>query len=160
MEAVPAATYADLHTFRRAPMERRDPHARETKHIAKLQAKVQEVETALQEAIDADGEDKPDRLHEAGYRLSEQLNDLDEQLRQYSPTVRAAAGAIVTIDRDGEAVIHRGLLCEAEANAFVPRSLSGRCLGLWLTKGNDAFLELRRRLRRETNGRHAGRDVS
>ena len=118
MEAVPAATYADLQTFQRAPMERRDPNHREAKRIAKLQAQAQEVATALQDAIDADDEDKADRLHEAGYRLSEQLNDFDEQLRQYSPTMRAAAGAIVTIDRDGEAVIHRGLLRDAEAKAL------------------------------------------
>jgi ParB family chromosome partitioning protein len=32
--------------------------------------------------------------------------------------VKAAAGAIVTIDRNGEAVIHRGLLREAEAKAL------------------------------------------
>jgi ParB family chromosome partitioning protein len=57
-------------------------------------------------------------LHDEGYRLSEQLNDLDGELTTYSPTVRAAAGAIVTIDRQGEAVIHRGLLREAEAKAL------------------------------------------
>jgi ParB family chromosome partitioning protein len=34
------------------------------------------------------------------------------------PDVKAAAGAIVTIDRNGEAVIHRGLLREAEAKAL------------------------------------------
>ncbi len=36
----------------------------------------------------------------------------------YSQTVKAAAGVIVTIDRNGEAVIHRGLLREAEAKAL------------------------------------------
>lgn len=118
VEAVPAATYADLQTFQRAPMERREPNYSEAKRIAKLQAQAQELETALQDAIDGDDEDKADTLHEANYRLSEQLNELDEQLRHYSPTVRAAAGAIVTIDRDGEAVIHRGLLREAEAKAL------------------------------------------
>jgi ParB family chromosome partitioning protein len=34
--------------------------------------------------------------------------------------VRAVAGAIVTLDRSGEAVIHRGLLREAEAKALRP----------------------------------------
>jgi ParB family chromosome partitioning protein len=38
-------------------------------------------------------------------------------LQDYAP-VKAAAGAIVTIDRNGEAVIHRGLLREAEAKAL------------------------------------------
>ena len=36
----------------------------------------------------------------------------------YNANARAAAGAIVTIDRNGEAVIHRGLLREAEAKAL------------------------------------------
>src|SRR5690606_331188 len=36
----------------------------------------------------------------------------------YSLNVKAAAGAIVTIDRSGEAVIHRGLMREAEAKAL------------------------------------------
>jgi ParB family chromosome partitioning protein len=118
VEAASAATYADLRTFQRAPQEKRQPNAREAKRIAKLNAKAQAVETALQAAIDAEDEDKADALHDEGYQLSEQLADLDTQLVTYSPTVRAAAGALVTIDRQGEAVIHRGLLREAEAKAL------------------------------------------
>jgi ParB family chromosome partitioning protein len=118
VEAAPAATYADLRTFQRAPQEKRQPNAHEAKRIAKLNAKAQAVETALQAAIDAEDEDKADALHEESYRLSEQLNDLDTHLVTYSPTVRATAGAVVTIDRQGEAVIHRGLLREAEAKAL------------------------------------------
>jgi ParB family chromosome partitioning protein len=118
VEAAPAATYADLQAFQRAPQEKRQPNAREAKRIAKLNAKAQAVETALQAAIDAEDEDKADALHDEGYQLSEQLADLDTQLATYSPTVRAAAGAVVTIDRQGEAAIHRGLLREAEAKAL------------------------------------------
>ena len=118
VEATPAATYADLQAFQRAPQEKRPPNTREAKRIAKLNAKAQAVETALQAAIDAEDEDRADALHDEGYRLSEQLNDLDGELTTYSPTVRAAAGAVVTIDRQGEAVIHRGLLREAEAKAL------------------------------------------
>src|SRR5690606_19077170 len=36
----------------------------------------------------------------------------------YSLNVKAAAGAIVTIDRSGEVVIHRGLMRETEAKAL------------------------------------------
>jgi ParB family chromosome partitioning protein len=118
VEVTPAATYADLQAFQRAPQEKRQPNAREAKRIAKLNAKAQAVETALRAAIDAEDEDRADALHDEGYRLSEQLNDLDGELTTYSPTVRAAAGAVVTIDRQGEAVIHRGLLREAEAKAL------------------------------------------
>lgn len=118
VEVAPSATYADLQAFERAPQEKRHPNAREVKRIAKLNAKVQAVETALQAAIDAEDEGKSDALHDEGYRLSEQLNDLDADLLTYSPTVRAAAGAVVTIDREGEAAVHRGLLREAEAKAL------------------------------------------
>ena len=91
VEAAPCATHADLQAFQRAPQEKRHPNARETKRIAKLNAKAQAVETALQAAIDAEDEDKADALHDEGYRLSEQLNELDGELTTYSPTVRAAA---------------------------------------------------------------------
>ena len=39
-------------------------------------------------------------------------------MQDYGANVKAAAGAIVTIDRNGEAVIHRGLMREAEAKAL------------------------------------------
>jgi ParB family chromosome partitioning protein len=57
VEAVPAATYADLQAFQRAPKERRKPNAREAKRIAKLQAKVLEIGKAL-DAVDSEDEEK------------------------------------------------------------------------------------------------------
>jgi len=39
-------------------------------------------------------------------------------LLDYAPNVKAAAGAIVTLDRQGEVVVHRGLMREAEAKAL------------------------------------------
>jgi ParB family chromosome partitioning protein len=50
--------------------------------------------------------------------VGEQLQALEDGLQDYSPTVKAAAGAIVTIDRNGQAVIHHGLMREAEAKAL------------------------------------------
>src|SRR3546814_3373361 len=49
---------------------------------------------------------------------SDLLQALEDGLQDYSPNVKAAAGAIVTIDRNGETVIHRGLMREAEAKAL------------------------------------------
>src|SRR3989475_11245905 len=69
-------------------------------------------------AMDADDEDKAEALQEEGERLGEQLQALEDGLLDYAASVKAAAGAIVTIDRNGEAVIHRGLLREAEAKAL------------------------------------------
>jgi ParB family chromosome partitioning protein len=117
VEAVPAATYADLQAFQRAPKERRKPNAREAKRIAKLHAKVLEVGEAL-DAVESEDEEKAEALQEEGERLGEQLEALETELLAYGSTVRAAAGAIVTLDRQGEPVIHRGLLRDAEAKAL------------------------------------------
>lgn len=117
VEAAPAATYADLQAFQRAPKERRKPNAREAKRIAKLQAKVLEIGGAL-DAVESEDEEKAEALQEEGERLGEQLEALEVELLAYGSTVRAAAGAIVTLDRQGEPVIHRGLLRDAEAKAL------------------------------------------
>lgn len=46
------------------------------------------------------------------------MQALEDGLQGYGANVKAAAGAIVTIGRNGEVVIHRGLLREAEAKAL------------------------------------------
>ncbi|QIL69107.1 ParB/RepB/Spo0J family partition protein [Diaphorobacter sp. HDW4B] len=118
VDAAHAATYADLQAFQRAPRERRTPDKREALRIEKLQAKMREVAEALNAAMDADDEDKAEALQEEGEALGEQLQALEDGLQGYGANVRSAAGAIVTIDRNGEAVIHRGLMREAEAKAL------------------------------------------
>ncbi len=67
----------------------------------KLQAKVQVIGEALDDALEAEDEDKADALQEEGEAVGEQLQALEDGLQDYSPTVKAAAGAIVTIDRNG-----------------------------------------------------------
>ncbi|ODV13780.1 MAG: chromosome partitioning protein ParB [Rubrivivax sp. SCN 70-15] len=118
VDAAHAATYADLQAFQRAPRERRTPGKREALRIEKLQARMREVAEALDAAMEAEDEDKAEALQEEGEVLGEQLQALEDGLQGYAPSVKAAAGAIVTIDRNGEAVIHRGLLREAEAKAL------------------------------------------
>ena len=68
--------------------------------------------------MDVEDEDKVDALQEEGEALGEQLQELEDGLQGYAASVKAAAGAIVTIDRNGEAVIHRGLMREAEAKVL------------------------------------------
>lgn len=118
VDATPGVTHADLHAFQRAPRERREPTKREAQRIEKLQTKMQEMGEALDAALDAEDEEKAEALQEEGETLGERLQTLEDGLQGYSPNVKAAAGAIVTIDRNGEAVIHRGLLREAEAKAL------------------------------------------
>ena len=118
VDATPGATHADLHTFQRAPRERREPNKREAARIEKLQARMHELAEAVDAALEADDEEKADALQEEGEAVGEQLQALEDGLQDYGANVKAAAGAIVTIDRNGEAVIHRGLMREAEAKAL------------------------------------------
>ena len=118
VDATPGVTAADLHTFQRAPQTRREPNKREVQRIEKLQTKMQAIGEAVDAAMEQDDEEKADALQEEGEALGEQLQALEDGLQDYSPNVKAAAGAIVTIDRNGQAVIHRGLLREAEAKAL------------------------------------------
>ncbi|WHZ10990.1 MAG: putative plasmid stabilization protein [Burkholderiaceae bacterium] len=118
VDATPGVTHADLHAFQRAPKERREPNKREAARIERLQAKMHELAEAVDAALDADDEDKADALQEEGETLGEQLQALEDGLQGYGANVKAAAGAIVSIDRNGEAVIHRGLMREVEAKAL------------------------------------------
>ncbi|MCL6329934.1 ParB/RepB/Spo0J family partition protein [Pectobacterium carotovorum subsp. carotovorum] len=118
VDATPSATYADLQAFHRAPRERRIPNKREAQRMEKLQEKMQAIGEAVDAAMDADDEDKAEALQEEGDRLGDQLQALEDNLLDYSPNVKAAAGAIVTLDRQGQIVVHRGLLREAEAKAL------------------------------------------
>ncbi|MBO9749589.1 ParB N-terminal domain-containing protein [Xanthomonas phaseoli pv. dieffenbachiae] len=118
VDATPGATHADLQAFQHAPRQRRSPNKREAQRIEKLQTKMQALAEAVDAALDTDDEEKADALQEEGEHLGEQLQALEDGLQDYGEAVKAAAGAIVTIDRNGEAVIHRGLLREAEAKAL------------------------------------------
>ena len=118
VDATPGVTHADLHAFQCAPRERREPHKREAQRIERLQEKMRAIGEAVDAAMDADDEDMADALQEEGEALGEQLQALEDGLQGYGANVKAAAGAIVTIDRNGEAVIHRGLMREAEAKAL------------------------------------------
>lgn len=118
VDATPGLTHADLHAFQRAPMEWREPTKREAQSIAKLQAKMKEMAQAFEAAIADGSESNADMLQEKEEQLGKQLQMLEDGLHGYSDSVKAAAGAIVTIDQNGHAVIHRGLLREAEAKAL------------------------------------------
>jgi len=118
VDVTPTATYADLYAFQRAPQQRREPTEDETARIGTLQSKLIELIEAVDTALDAGDEDQASALQEEGQRLGEQLQALGEGLQTFSDEVKTTAGAIVTIDRNGEAVIYRGLLREAEAKAL------------------------------------------
>jgi ParB family chromosome partitioning protein len=118
VEAVPHISHAERQAFQNAPRQRREPSAREARRIASLQGRLDKIDTTLEEAYDAEDEDKVATLEERREQVAGELQAIEDALQDYAPDVRAVAGAIVTLDREGEAVIHRGLLREAEAKAL------------------------------------------
>jgi len=118
VDVTPTATYADLYAFQRAPQQRSEPTEQEAQSIEALQTKIDELAAAVDAALDSGDEDHASTLQEEGERLGEQLQALEDGLQTFSEEVKATAGAIVTIDRNGEAVIYRGLLREFEAKAL------------------------------------------
>src|SRR5690606_36715963 len=99
--------------------------------------KLHELAEAVDAALDADDEEKADALQEKGEALGEQLQAIEDGLQDYSPNVKAAAGAIVTIDRSGEAVIHRGLMRETEAKALRTLERLWQCFGTVDAENDD-----------------------
>ncbi|SKC74561.1 ParB/RepB/Spo0J family partition protein [Paraburkholderia hospita] len=119
VEAVAHMSHADhRQMFQNAPRQRREPTAREGRRIASLQTRLDKIDAELEEAYDAENEDKVATLEERREQVAGELQGIEDALQDYAPDVRAVAGAIVTFDREGEAVILRGLLREAEAKAL------------------------------------------
>lgn len=118
VEAVPQFSYADRQAFQNAPRTRREPTTREARRIASLQSRLEKVDAELEDAYDVEDEDRVPALERRREQMAAELHALGESLQDYTPEVLSVAGVVVTIDRSGEAVTHRGLLREAEANAL------------------------------------------
>ncbi|PJL68664.1 chromosome partitioning protein ParB [Stenotrophomonas maltophilia] len=118
VEAVPHLSYAERQVFQNAPRQRREPTARESRRIASLQNRLGKIDAEMEEAYDTEDGDQTETLEARREQVAGELQAVEDALQGYAPDVRAVSGAIVTIDRSGEAVIHRGLLREAEAKAL------------------------------------------
>ncbi len=118
VEAVPHLAYEERQAFQNAPRHRREPSRREARRIASLESRLEKIDAELEEAGDAEDEAKAEKLEQRREQVAGELQDTEDALLGYVPEVREVAGAIVTLDRDGEAVIHRGLLRDAEAKAL------------------------------------------
>lgn len=118
VEAVPYVNHADRQAFHTARQQAREPNAREARRIASLQARIERTNAALDDAYEAEDEDKVASLQARRDTLTDNLNTIQAGLLDYAPDVCAVAGAIVTVGPDGEAVTLRGLLREAEAHAL------------------------------------------
>lgn len=130
VETVPRMTHAELHGFQRAPRNRRMPNKAEAKRIAKLEARQQAIEDRLNADDTEDiAEEEAQALNEESDKLSAELNLIEQSLLVFAPETLAMAGAIVTVDHQGEIAIHRGLLREAEAKALRAQERQSAVLG-------------------------------
>lgn len=118
VEALPQFSYADRQAFHVAPQTQREPTAREARRIAVLQGRIERTDAALDDAYEAEDEDKVQALESRRDALMSQLGEMEGGLSTYAPETLSVAGAVVSIDREGQAVILRGLLREAEAKAL------------------------------------------
>jgi ParB family chromosome partitioning protein len=118
VEAVPHLSHAERQVFHPAPRQRREPTRREVRRMEVLQGRIDRTDAALEDAYGAEDEDKAEALHQRREALVAELEALQSALVGHAPEVRAMAGAILTVDREGQAMVHRGLLREAEAKAL------------------------------------------
>lgn len=118
VEAVPRATYGDLHRFQRVRATRREPGKAEAKRIAKLEAE----QAKLQERLDDDNEDigdaEAEALQDAMDAIGNDLDAIERTLMVYPVGVVPVAGAVVSLDPAGAVVVHRGLVREDDAKAL------------------------------------------
>lgn len=135
VESVPHLSPAERQAFQNAPRQRRETTARESRRMEVLQGRIARTDAALEEAYDADDEDNAETLHQRREALVAELEAVQSQLIGHAPEVRAMAGAIVTLDREGRVLIHRGLLREAEAKAL--RALDAARQRAATGSGND-----------------------
>ncbi len=118
VEIAPRATASELHAFQRVRRTRRDPSKTETKRIAKLETKQNELQDRIDDK-DADlSDDGVQALHEELDRLGNDLEAIEQTLIVYAPGVVPMAGAVVSVDHMGGVVVHRGLLREEQAKAL------------------------------------------
>jgi ParB family chromosome partitioning protein len=118
VEAVPHLSPAERQAFQNAPRTRREPTAREVRRIEVLQGRIARTDAALEEAYDADDEEKAETLHQRREALGTELEAVQSQLSGHAPEVQAMAGVIVTLNREGQPLFHRGLLRDAEAKVL------------------------------------------
>ena len=113
IEVVPRATASDIYAFERVQAKRRKPTDKEAKQIAKVEKRIEKIEATL-EAGECD-EAGAAALEEEWERLDAEREALVQAQQVYPARAKAHAGVVVTVDQHGKAVVHRGLVREADA---------------------------------------------
>ncbi|MFT3819588.1 MAG: ParB/RepB/Spo0J family partition protein [Rubrivivax sp.] len=118
VDVAPRATYADLHRFQCVHATRREPGKAEAKRIAKLEAEQAKLQERLDDEDESIGDAEAQALQDAMDAIGNELGAIERTLRVYPAGVVPMAGAVVSLDREGALVVHRGLLREDDAKAL------------------------------------------
>ena len=104
--------YSDRAEFSNVRTIRREPTAEERTRMEALDAQTKALQPEY-EAYDEDADESGERyqaLEEKAQRIQDQLDALDASLAVPYPDDLAIAGAVVTVDQNGELRIERGLI--------------------------------------------------
>jgi len=85
-EAVPHMSHADRQTFQDAPRQCREPTAREARRIASLQTRLEKIDAELEDAYDAEDEDKAGALKSRREQVAGELQAVEDDLQGYAGT--------------------------------------------------------------------------
>jgi ParB family chromosome partitioning protein len=114
LEVVPRTVASDLYGFQRIVPKRRKPTAKEARRIERLRKQAGQIVDKLH-AEDGVEEAEGEALVREHERISAELEAINEGLAIYPQKAKAQAGAVVTVDGQGRAVVHRGLVRSADA---------------------------------------------
>ena len=115
IEVVPRTTPSELYAFQRVQPKRRKPTVREGRQIAKLQKRFGQINAALEGEGGEIDEAQANTLQEEAGKIEAELEQISQSLAEYSQKAKTSAGVVVTVDGQGKAVVHRGLVREADA---------------------------------------------
>ena len=113
-EARTSFDHSERHAFGVAAMGKREPSPKQRESIGTLTTAQDEANTALEALYEGDeddfDQDKASELETQIERLDAKLDKIDRALSVWTPEILAFAGVVVAIDRNGEPVVHRGLV--------------------------------------------------
>jgi ParB family chromosome partitioning protein len=120
--------YHELSAFQRPKKVRRELTADERAEVDRVIAECDELQRGLEAAHDSSDADKRTDAAEVmtmRRRLAErraQLRRLEEKYAAWPPEILSLAGAIVTVERNGGLVVHRGLVRPQDRKALAKHS--------------------------------------
>jgi ParB family chromosome partitioning protein len=128
VEARVDVEYHELSAFGRAQKGLHAASGEEQAEVERLSAERDEADRKLEALYDADEHDdeQAEALEEELAKLDADLDRLREARECWTDEIRSAAGALVTVDRSGGLLVHRGLVKPGDRKAAANASAVAR----------------------------------